>query len=491
VRKRWIFILLCVAVAAGAVYVLEHRKARTYAAVAQVTFAQSALNLPGLLGLPAVNANSANQTTTLETEAEIAVAPDTAAAAAKQLHGRYSAQQILGDLGVAASATSNILTFTATDESSTAATAIVNAYVQAYANSQYLQYEQAIQTARQRLQLEIASVSKAGGPSQDLTALHQANAELVELAALQQSPAAVGLYAQDAPLAGPHPTRYAVIAGACALILALVIAVILARLDTRISSGEDLAAFFGTQLLGRLPSSRTSLAYRFLSANVTAPGPAAVRSLALSTSSGSAPVNTAAGLARACAAAGSRVIVVDLTSSGGAFITEFDAPRSRAAVAAAIYEPLLEEGDVDDGFAAEASPVQMSSSASTGLSEVVADAASLNDALVLVDVGTAPSTGTGSIGVLATGAWRIDDLPPLAFARVQEVLDELRDRADVLITVMPSVSASSAALLLLTPLDALIIEVAIGTNRRALVRARNVVQALKMSAAGVIAVGRE
>jgi capsular exopolysaccharide synthesis family protein len=137
----------------------------------------------------------------------------------------------------------------------------------------------------------------------------------------------------------------------------------------------------------------------------------------------------AANLAAAMARAGKRVLLVDLDLRGGDITSLFG---------------------LGDGF---------------GITSVAIGEADLDDALTLVSIGDSGSVG-GVLHVLATGP-----LPPrpgefVASAAIASILDELRERADLVLVVAPPPAAVSDALVLAPSVDALVLVARFGRLRR-------------------------
>ncbi|MGO9959697.1 MAG: hypothetical protein ACLP50_27595 [Solirubrobacteraceae bacterium] len=465
--QRWRMIALTMVVAAGVVFFVVHRKPVEYSASALVSFPQSELNLPSLVGVQFSDVGG-TQTTALATAATLGVTQSVAQAASRDLDGKVSPAQVYQDMSASASTTANIVTFSASNPSPQLAEAIANAYANAYVTSSTGQLTSQITSAQARIASQLTTLAGSHNPAAagEVAELRERQAELNELLALQSPPAAIGSYAHTAKPSTITPVKAAILAAIIALVAALFLAFVIERTDPRLLTGDEIADYFGTRFIGVASTSQGRLKRRR-----SAPGLSVVdqrkllarlligtedcpRMLAISSAEAAdtpTTVATVVSLARTCAGSGVQVSVVDLTDSDGAILSQL-------------------------GWAEPTEVPQLSAILNGDLAMSTA-----------LEVRTATDYWPDDrISVISCGDASVDHLDPGVRARVQELLDELRLGSDIVIAVAPPLASSRDLLFVLTERDQMLLLVPEGARLRALGKLRVLLEELPVRLIGIL-----
>ncbi len=168
--------------------------------------------------------------------------------------GSATVQDLKDAVTVAAQGDSDVVTVTAEWDSPTQAAAIANAFATEIVNLRRQTERAGIQRAIDALTARVPPAPKT--PAETALA-DELSAKIANLEALKQSADGnVTLVERATPpdhRSSPKPLRNTVIAGFVALILAMFVAVLLARFDDRIPDEDELAALMGAPVLARIP----------------------------------------------------------------------------------------------------------------------------------------------------------------------------------------------------------------------------------------------
>ena len=420
-------------------------------------------NLTGLLtGLSDTSSVSEDPARIAQTQAKLADTPAVAerALAASGL-GDLTAEEVLDATEVAASSDADLLTFTVNDTDPAVAETLANAYAHAYTQYREQVDTAAITRARENLEQRLAELEGAGQEESDL---YQSLADKVEslntLETLQTQNAFVIREADDATQIEPKPVRNGLLAAALGLILGIGLAFLWETLDTRVRSAEEIGRRLRLPLLGRLPEpprkarSANQLvtlgapgggqaeAFRVLRTNLEFVNlePQAKTIMVTSAVPSEGKSTTAANLAVALARAGRRITLIDLDLRRPSMNLFFDRDR----------EP--------------------------GLTDVVLGHVQLDEALASVNLLTGTlnddkasngrSRASGVLELLSTGP-----LPPnpgefVTTAGLEDILDEVRERANIVLIDAPPLLGVGDALHLSRRVDGLILVCRLNTLRR-------------------------
>lgn len=334
--------------------------------------------------------------------------------------------------------------------------------------NQYISYRQELDTAgvrrareevRARIDvLEAADAEKTPGYAslvekeqqlQTLEALQTANAFVVR-------PADVGVQVQ------PRPVRNVMLAVAFAVVLAIALAFLWEALDTRIRSGDEIAHRLGLSLLGRLPppprelrlhnqllmltrpNSAESEAFRMLRTNVDFANLDRSAQTVMVTSAGEqeGKSTSVANLAVALARAGRSVLLVDLDLRRPVIAHFFGLTHRAGLTDVALGEAKLEDAIYRIPLTG---PTRSASKAHPGVEQA-----------------------TGLLEVLPAGPAPPDPGEFVGTAALAELLQKLRDRAEIVLIDAPPVLHVNDAMALSAKVDALIVVVRLKLVRRAM-----------------------
>jgi Mrp family chromosome partitioning ATPase/capsular polysaccharide biosynthesis protein len=396
--------------------------------------------------------------------------------------------EFLGQSTVAAKTNADILEFTVTDVDKGLVVRLAKTYAQQYRAYRHELDTKALEDARAALEQRIKAMGDERGAL--YASLVEREQQLRTMEALQTSNAFVINAPDRAVQVSPRPKRN----GALGLILGLFLGVGLAflreALDTRVRSAQEIGERLGLPLLARIPEPPKNLraenklvmlaeptgvpaeAFRMLRTNLDfATLGRDVKSIVMTSAvEQEGKSTTVANLAVALARAGQKVILVDLD---------------------------LRRPFVDKFFDLRGRP---------GITQVAIGRATLNEALVRVPITAiepaararsrydrnANGAPQGRLAVLGSGPIPPDPGEFVASQALTEVLEELRDIADVLLVDAPPLLHVGDAMVLSAKVDAMILAAKIETIRRPMLnevhRLLENVPALKL---GFVATGAE
>lgn len=461
-RRKWVIVLALIVVPAAAV-VFSLRQSPLYSASAEVLINRQ--------DLAAALTNTQSSTAQLPdrdaaTQAAAAHTPIVAKRVIKKLDLKLvTADDLLKNTSVLPALDSDILTFTASDPDPKVAIAIASEYALQYTKYRTELDTASLKVASDEVEARLAKLRAQGDKTSRLyTSLQDKEQQIATLEALQTANATVMRAADKAVKVRPKPSRNGVLGLVLGLVLGIGLAFLLDALDTRVRSADEIRERLGLPLLARLPEPPRDLrgdnrlamvaephsvyaeSFRILATNLDFVNLEwGARSIMVTSSVQSeGKSTTVANLAVALARSGRRVALVDLD----------------------LRRPYL-----DRFFRLEERP---------GLTHVALGRVDLDEALVtFTDIdadedvdGAAPGSidGTaahaGELMVLTSGA-----LPPnpgefVASRAVNDILDELRTRADVVLIDTPPLMQVGDAMTLSAKVDALMIVTRFSLIRR-------------------------
>jgi succinoglycan biosynthesis transport protein ExoP len=448
-RRRAGWILLCFVLVAVAAYGFSKHQAKKYTATASLVFSNNQ-QAQQLAGLPATIGS--NQQAQQSTNLKLVQLGDMAAKTAERLGLGLTKQAVSADLSVSAQGESNIVDVAATASSPALAAEIANAYTNQFVTEQQSANHAYYASALRLVNKQLAALSPkeragtAGLALQDraqslgvLAELRNGNVQVAQAAALPTSPSS------------PKISRNTALGAVLGLLLGLGVAFVLERFDRRIREPGDLEQIYGLPLLGVVPES-TALA-RSMKGKKGAAGPLPageaeafhlIRAhlryfnvdrelrtlLVASAAPGDGKTTIARHLATAAATMGARVLLLE-------------ADLRRPTIA--------EQLDVRSG---------------PGLSDVLIDAVSLDDAAQQVDLELPGSRGR-VLDVLVAGVAPPPNPGELIESHAMELLLRRAKLAyDLVVIDTPPLTAVSDAFPLLGKVDGVLIVGRVGRNRR-------------------------
>lgn len=460
-RRAWIAVLAAVLIPAGAVYYsLEQPK--LYQADATVLLSRQ--NLAATIsGIPDY---SFYDPSVAQTQAELAKVPEVAERTLRAAGIRdLTAPRLLGETQVIPQQETDLLTFIVTDGSASRAMRLATEYARQYTfyrrDLDTASIKGALQDVRGRLGQLVAQGKRRSAAYQDLVRRQQ---QLQTLEALQTSNASLVRRATGAVQVQPRPLRNGFVGLALGLIVGIGLALLWEALDTRVRSAEDIEHRLRLPLLARLSEPSRRLQRKNALAMISdATGHQAESFRMLRTSIDFVNLDrharvimvtsaldregkstTIANLAVAFARTGRRVVLVDLDLRRPALARFF-------------------------GF-----------SGREGLTNVALGERSLDEVIKYVAVEPEGTARAGSSSVNGNGSGAIEGVLELLLAgppppggsefaasnAVGEILEELRERADLVLVDAPPLLQVGDAVTLTARVDALFVVTRLKTLRR-------------------------
>ena len=451
-RRKWVIVLAIVLVPLAALGYSLHQRAQ-YQASAQVLLSQQDLGAQ-LSGVQTSSTDPADRLA--QTQASLARVPAVAQGAIAALHSNLTVSQLLAASSVTPGTNSDLLTFAATNHVPATAQALATAYARSYVRYRLASDTAPIKNALREVQAQIAQLT-THGPL--YTSLEEKATQLRTLAALKTANASVVQTSGTAVKTAPKTTRNVILGIVLGLGLGIGLAFLREALDTTVRSAEAIHERLGLPLLARLPEPSKKLkaenglamlaepsgvqaeAFRMLRTNLefTSLGKEARIMMVTSAAEQEGKSTTIANLAVACARAGQHVVLVDLD----------------------LRRPFL-----DRFFGLAGRP---------GVTQVAIGHASLDDALAEVPLGAADAVSVsgngatpaaGRLEVLGSGSIPPDPGEFVGTARLTEVLEALRSRADLVLIDAPPVFHVGDGLALSAKVDAVFIVTRMQVMRR-------------------------
>lgn len=495
-RRRWIVLQALIIIPAVAV-ALSYRKPTIYVASADVFLNRQnpAASIAGSsLALPQQSD---------ETEAALARFPALAARTVKVADVTdMSAQEFLRSSSVGPKTEGGILGFWVTDAVPARAIKLATTYAREFTIFRRQLDTAALERARREIQTKLTGLEESGeGRSPLHSTLVEREQQLSTAQALQTSNGFLVNPAVGYETLGPRPVRDGVFGLALALLIGVGLALLRDALDTRVRSAEEIRDLTGLPLLARIappprdlraqnrlvmldePNRFAAESFRILRTNVEfmnlAPGARTIMVTSALEQEGKS--TTVANLAVAFARAGQDVVLVDLDLRRP-FLAKFfglESVRTRLRIASARPRP--------------------------GLTQVVLGHVQLNDALVPIDLSTHGlssrnngdnadshplSDEIGSLRVLPSGPLPPDAGEFVATKALDDVLNELRASADIVLIDAPPILNVGDAMTLSAKVDGMLVIMRLNlVRRRTIAELRRVLDASPATKLGFIVTG--
>jgi polysaccharide biosynthesis transport protein len=473
-RRRLPVLILCAAVVPVVAYVVSKQQTPRFEGSASVlvTFKE-----PGGASDADQLFNRDDAARFATTQASIARTPALVRRVLAQLgRKRETVDDFLRRSAVGPLPNTDLLGFRVTDETTSRARRAAAAYAR-----QFVRFRADLERAALRRSIaEVRARRRAlAGPGRAARArvLRAREQTLRTQASLPSGGAYYVATAAQTPQVAPRTRRNVLLGAALGLLLGLGVALLREAVDTRVRRGPEIGDALGLPVLGRLPSpSRKARgcarpvvlerpdtidaeAVRTLRAGFTlATRDGASRAVLVGSAlAGEGKTTTVANLAAALAASGRHVIAADL---------DLRKPRLGAWLGAGRH----------------------------GLTDVAAGRVALDEALhdVALPSGSAAELAGGRLEVLGAGTPPPDPGDVVGTAAVAEVLERLRERADVVLVDSPPLLEVGDGLQLTTRVDAVLVVTRVGRlEQGALAELRKVLDAAHARPLGVVLTGAD
>lgn len=456
-------VLAIVVVATVATYVYNDRKPPQFRSSTQL-FVQASEVDQSLFGTAAASAGGDRN---IENQANLLRTPAVAEATAKRIGFTGDPSELLDAIAVEPAVGSDFLVVSAVSDEPGSAAAIANGFAATFvdlrASETRHQIQRALDAARRQLaKLPVTQINR--------TARETLRTRISSLEAIQSlSPGGARQVdrAAPGPPFAPRPRRAALFGFALSLVLAMLVAFGLERMDRRVRRVDDVVPAYGAPVLASLPHLRSGTASRHngQSPEIVPPFREQVRGLRtnLRLASPDDPLRTLL-VTSALPGEGKSTLVVNLA----------------LAYADAGLRVAILECDLRQPSMAKLIPV----SPAPGLTEVLAGECELESAVQRVAVST-PVTPPASVGprereptgvwvrdsaaltVLTAGASPADPSSLLATQRMRRVLESARDDVDIVVVDTAPLLSVADALPLVGLVDATILVARVGTAHEA------------------------
>jgi polysaccharide biosynthesis transport protein len=253
-RRRLPLIALCAVVVAGAAFVYSESETKKYTATASLIFSDNPLSQQ-IAGLPQ---NSANLLAQQASDLELVKLGDMSEKTAALLGHGLTAEKVAGSVNISGQGESSVVTVSATSPSPTLAAQIANTYAHQFVTEQQSSNTDSFRSALELVERQIAAIppqQRYGAAAVTL----QSRAQTLRL--LEELKYGNVQVAQDAsPPASPSSpktSRNALLGLLLGLLLGVGLVFVLERLnrDRRINGPADMEAVYDLPLLGAVPSS--------------------------------------------------------------------------------------------------------------------------------------------------------------------------------------------------------------------------------------------
>lgn len=463
-RRKWIILQALVLVPAAAI-AFSLTQTKLYQATAEVLLSRQNL-AAALTGTQDASYQEASRLA--QTQTDLAGVPEVARRVLRRTRiTDRSPAELLGATDISSRANSDLLGFRVTDRDPATAARLATAYAQTFTEYRSELDTAPIQRARREVEANLDDLRAAGDARGALYAsLVDKLQQLSTLQALQTSNAYVVRAAESGTQVQPRPKRNAILGLLLGLALGLGLAFLREALDTRVRTAEEIGERLGLPLLARVPRPAKKLqkearlvmladpaggqaeAFRILRTNLDfARLDRNVRTVMITSAVElEGKSTTIANLAVALARAGERVILADLDLRRPRLHHFFDVDGP------GLTEVALGHAELDEALA----PIALTGAVRKKGSPVSAYA-------TLCDL---DDEATGTLQVLTAGPLPPDPGEFVAGRRLDRILEELRERASIILLDAPPVLHVGDAMTLSTKVDGLLVVTQMNVVRR-------------------------
>ncbi|ADB53710.1 polysaccharide biosynthesis tyrosine autokinase [Conexibacter woesei] len=450
VRRRWLVIVLCTAVAGVGTYVLTNRETPKYSATTTLLFRDPGLSSE-LFGGSAFSP-STDPMREAATNLKLVTSGEVAEATARAVGNGVTAAQVAEDVRASGEGNSDLVSVTATDPDPARSAAIANEYARQFIaqrreadRSKVLEARDLVVTQLDGMDTdspEAENLRRRADELLTLAALQTGNAEIVQLASTPTEPSS------------PRVKRTTMIGAAFGLLIGLGIALLLEQLDRRLRSIEQVEDLLEAPILGTVPENRS------IGRSIGDHGAARIPELE--------PFDTVRTNLRYLDIERpiSSVLVTSAQPNDGKTTVAWNVAEAAARSGASV---LLIEADLRRPGIAAAANLQTR----VGLSSVLANICHIEDAIVELPGGDDVNESY-ALDVLPAGPSPPNPLGLLESSRMRQLIADLKTHYDLIVIDTPPIAAAADAIPLIHDVDGVLAVVRLGNTRReALVSLRN------------------
>ena len=480
-RRMWVIVPTLILIQLGVIF-FTLRQSKLYEASAEVLLSRQSLAATLTNTQDPIASQDAQRVA--QTQADLARVPRVAERVIKATGIPITPGQLLAASSVSPKREADLLVFTVSDDDPDVAARLASAYARAFTNYRRELDTVAYRGARRGLEARLATLADEGRRGTALYAdLVEREQELRTLEALQIGNTYVVRPAGAAVQVRPTPRRNAILGLALGLVVGIGLGFLREALDTRVRSAEEVSERLGLPLLARVPEPPRRLrsgvglvmlaeptgaqaeAFRVLRTNVEfAKLDRDVRTIMVTSAlEGEGKSTTVANLAVAYARSGTRAALVDLD---------------------------VRRPSIDRFFRLGRLP---------GLTDVALGHVELEDAIARVSVadgepagreraaGNGSASVEGTLHVLACGPLPPDAGEFVASQAVTEILQDLRERYELVLVDAPPLLHVGDAMTLAAKVDGLFLVSNLRQARRqVLSEARRILETLPAAKLGVV-----
>jgi succinoglycan biosynthesis transport protein ExoP len=250
-RRRAPLVLLCMVIVAASAYAFAKRETPAYTASASLLFStnETAAVATGLTPVDQTTSQAQQ-----DTNVQLVQLGDVASQTAARLGPHWRPGIVKGDISVAPNSDTSIVTVSATAGSPALAQRIANTYSNMFVDEQLKQSQSQISSAVALVNAQFKALTpQQQGQPQGLALAERAQA-LALLAKLQTGNVSVaGLAGLPSSASSPKVTRDAALGAVLGLLIGLLLALVLERTDRRIRDVSELEAIYELPLLATVP----------------------------------------------------------------------------------------------------------------------------------------------------------------------------------------------------------------------------------------------
>lgn len=483
-RHRWLVAIVVVATTV-ATYAYTDRKPDQYRSSTHIFLQASEIDqaLGGLSTALQGDRNIVNQANLLQT-------PSVAEEVAKRIGFRGNPRALLSAITATPSTGSDFLVVTATSSTAEGAEKLANGFASAFINLRAATTRSDIRRALDAARRQLARLPLS---SSDATSRETLRTRINSLEAIDSLAAGGARQVDRAVPAGapfaPRPLRVALFGFVLSLVLAMLTAYGLERLDRRVTHLDDVSFAYGAPVLAALPHLQQTVTLRSNGdvPEIARPFREPVRGLRtnLRLASPDNPLCTFL-ITSALPGEGKSTLVLNLAlayAESGLRVAVIECDLRRPSIATLL--PLNDSPGVTDVLAGECELAQAVQRVAVGEPTTRSPSVARDERALNATWSTEPA----GLTVLTSGAQPIDPTSLLATQRMKRIIDCAREDADVVIIDTPPLLSVADALPLLGSVDATIVVARIGaTNRSAGRRVRETIERIPgASLLGIVA----